>query len=284
MISSVSIIGYGKLGSALAKVLHKSNILRSVISKQAVCLTNVNTYRSISDIEAITDIIFLCVPDKAITKIAKQLCDLKGNDLNDKIVAHCSGAMSKEDIGFCREYGAKVVSMHPYQTFFISDDDVFDGIGWGIEADKDIENDIILFVKKINGIPEILSAKTLNNRKLYHSSAVAASNFLASNIKTAFDLAERSGVDPRVFVYPIVKTTLKNSLEHNSIESGFPLTGPVVRGDINVINDHLSQITEPHLKKTFCFLGLATVEMAFANGLINEDLKVQVENIFKINL
>lgn len=287
----IGIIGTGALGAALAKRFHREGMLSWVVSRSKSSLKNIKEledlkiYRKIEDIEELADVIFITVNDSALQDISFELSHIFGIDISGKYVVHCSGFIGVETLEYCEDMGANIVSAHPYQTFYSDEPSIFENVAWGIQAKNKNADLIIEIIKRIDGNPKLLSQKTIDNKSLYHVSAVAASNYLTTSMQLAKHIAQKSDIDAKEYIEPIAKTTLENNIRHLDDPDAFPLTGPIIRADANAVEKHIAELKDtPTLLKSYCHLGLATCEMALHHGSISGEEFMVLSEIFKAAL
>jgi predicted short-subunit dehydrogenase-like oxidoreductase (DUF2520 family) len=275
----VGIIGAGKLGTVLAKHFAGEGRLLCVadISEKAreaasdILGEQISILTALNDEKHLPDIIFLTVSDSAINNTAKQLATDIGSDLKDRIVIYCSGILNLEVLEPCHKIGAICFGAHPYQTFFHSDPMLLAGIGWGIEANESKEL-IVELIMSMGGKPILLPEKARKNKAAYHCSAVVCSNFMAASIAFAEEIARSVNLNPKDLMPQIIDTTIKNSI--NTINKGgeIPLTGPLARNDAQTIESHIESLKDrPDLLKPYCFLTLASVEIAYQNNILSNE-------------
>ena len=280
------IIGFGKLGSSIGEAINEigsliwvvdSNETAQIMAKEN--LPNVEILKSIYEISDIPDFIFLTVDDSVIEKTAIELSDYLKDKLKGCFVLHCSGSMSFNVLNSCKGHGARFGAIHPYQTFFYPSKDLLRGIAWTIRTEEN-PKELIKIVEMLGGTSEVIPDDEISI-SLYHSSAVVASNFLTTLLSVAGDIARLSGINPNDFIQPIVETTVQNSMRGFD-ENEFPLTGPFARGDIKTIESQLNALkAHPHLLKSYCYFGLATLEMARNKNLIDETLFQKIRSILE---
>ncbi len=290
-ILTYGIIGTGKLGASLAKVLNRTGKLKWVIarsdeSKQRVdFLQKDKMYDTLADISELPDFVFITVNDPNICDVAEKLCELFGNGLKDKIIVHCSGTLGVDELIECAKYGGYIAAAHPFQTFYYANDDVFDDVPWGIEANDKIKNTINEVVANLGGKPIELSGNSIDNKGLYHAAAVIASNFLTSVIKLSADVAQKANIKPDIFLSKIINTTVKNNLHDLQAGSGFPLTGPFARGDVDTITKHVNALKNDHsLLAAYCNAGMLTLEMAYQADLMDKKTYDEIAKLMSDNI
>jgi len=288
MSKSVSFIGYGKLGSVLSSFLTQRCYLMWIMdsneeagNKAESTFSGVKVYSAINEIIDVPDYIFLTVEDSVIEKIAIKLAEHLNKKLKGCLVIHCSGALPVSLLNSCKDNGADIAVIHPYQTFYYPSEDLFDSIGWSIRSDnrsRELEELII----SIGGVPIVLPDDD-KITSLYHCSAVVSSNFLNTLLSTSEEIAQLSGIPAEKFIPQIVKTTIENNLRTDSKE--FPITGPYARADVRTIINHIKALKPyPHLLKSYCYFALATIEKLKHEKLADERILNEMEKLLKKNL
>ena len=136
--NTVGIIGFGKLGSVLAYHFSGLSELSWIVIKnnapKHVLGLSTSILDSIQQIQVIPQLIILAVPDDEIGPCSAQLSmHLKQN--TDTLIIHCSGALGKDILQSCKNKGARIAAIHPFQTFFGQVN--LQGIPWTIDADEE---------------------------------------------------------------------------------------------------------------------------------------------------
>lgn len=271
------VIGTGKLGTSLIKLLSEDSKLSWLVARSDSSLEKVSqismkstVYRSIDAININCNSIFICTDDKNLSGAIQQLAE--NNAINHSITffIHCAGSIGLDIFQPLIDKGAKVAACHPYQTFFAENIESFKNIPWGIESSDESYPTAEFLIVLLKGIPVRLSAHVLKQKSLYHLSAVASSNLMTAAIQLAKQIADTSGIDSSVFLPEILKTTLQNNI--NSLgDTSFPLTGPIARGDVEVVKSHIEKLaSQPHLRDAYIAMSLATVTLAYSEQLIDE--------------
>ena len=139
---NVSIIGAGRLGTALAVALEaKGYPIRSLVARHtksarsaaAVLKTKAATFsaRQISSL-LLSDLFLITVPDDQIATVAAQLATLNYDP--KPTVLHTSGALSSEVLSPLRAKGWSIGSVHPLIS--VSDAKTsIEGAFWSVEGD-----------------------------------------------------------------------------------------------------------------------------------------------------
>lgn len=248
---TISIVGAGNLGSALALSLHKAGFpIREIVSRgtpasqgRARTLARRVGARATtrSDPKLSADIIWICVPDREIAACARSLAS-SARDWKGKVVLHASGALTSGELQAFRRRGAQVASAHPLMTFVRRAQPSLKGVGFTVEGDR-------AAVKVVREIVSQLGAEFFSiaeaRKVAYHTWATFASPLVTALLAVAEKVASGAGVSPaeaRRRMIPILRETLSN---YARLGPGAGFSGAIVRGDAQTIEKHLGA-----LKKT----------------------------------
>ncbi len=274
--TTCGLVGYGKLGTALAKKLSEKFSLLWIcdhgVRRKKRDAPKVVFYEMLEEIDLIPEYVFLAVNDDNLESVCVRLSEKFGSELKGKkIIAH-SGVLPLKVLDSCASKGAEIFMAHPYQTFYFAEAGVFEGVPWTVRARKnakEAEN----IVERLGGRafrldddPKILA--------LYHASAVAFSNFTAASIALGEELASLAGIDAKIFALRIIETSIANSLKKisSSSRASAPITGPYARGDLSAAERHLAALAdEETLKAAFARFALAASEIARKNGILSDE-------------
>jgi len=121
-------------------------------------------------------------------------------------------------------------------------------------------------------------------KTLYHASAVVASNYLVTLQGMAFRLLEAAGIsaeDAFDVLGPLIEGTVSN-IRKNGIANA--LTGPIVRGDVETVQEHINAMTEqtPALVPLYKLLGRYTVDVADARGSLSRSVSDQLKDLLTL--
>lgn len=286
-VVTVGIVGAGRVGVSLAGILREQVLwcvnrgaegrtrIQSVVGRECA-------YAAFDNTLPMPTHIVLAVADSAIADSARRCADMWQQQLRGVTVLHCSGVQGRTVLAPCAEAGAYTAVAHPYQTIATASPDVFRGIAWGIEADEAGHERVEQFVHLLGGTPFFLSQTALENRGMYHASAVIASNYLTMLTGIAADAAMLAGIPAAEFLPAIMHTALENSLAAlRNNENTLPLTGPIARGDIATIETHVCQLRpHRHVLRAYCLLGMATAELAGRQLMVESSVQQQILNLF----
>ncbi len=112
------------------------------------------------------------------------------------------------------------------------------------------------------------------NKALYHLACSMASNFMVVLLSEVKDLFKLLGLEEKAYlevIYPLLNRTLLNVIELGCERS---LTGPVLRGDLETVREHLKVISQkPDLEKLYRLMSLEALKMAEKRGLSASKVK-----------
>lgn len=300
-MQTFGIIGLGKLGLSIAIGLSTQGRLswtmnRSVEQRNAAKFllpVSLPMYSSLNTIKEPASCIILAVADNAISEVSEQLAAHFGSRLNDLIVMHCSGVKKRDALKACEEQGAITMSIHPYQTFAVATAKNFKDISWGVEYPpvepfrtiaEQFAQDLVY---TLGGKLVTLSPETLAHKPLYHASAVFSANYLNALVGFAALSAQQAGIDPQEFLPQILRRALENALSGlKQLGTGkFPLTGPISRGDVDTLREHLDTFRSlpntAEILRPYCLIGIATTEFACAQGVIDAAKRRAIIELFE---
>jgi predicted short-subunit dehydrogenase-like oxidoreductase (DUF2520 family) len=287
-IESVAVIGAGQLGAALSQEFYDRDILKFVLIRNPEkanemfqeFFDEVPIYCNITNINIFPDAIFLTVPDSEIEKVAEEIANEHSAKLSNTVFIHCSGSKGLEVLAPLKNHCKGVASLHPYQTFYGENLDALYDIGWTIQCDKKLKPALKKFIDDLDGSPVFIDKINNFDKNKYHISAVFASNYLATNLYFANNLAIQSGIEPELFVPPIESTTAENMTVFES-EFDYALTGPIARGDIEIVKSHIESVkNDVLLHKSYVLMGLATAETAYAEKIIKKEIYIKFKKLF----
>lgn len=185
-----------------------------------------------------SDVIFLTVTDKAISKAWS---GLEQTNINNKIICHCSGSLSSDIFINADKHNAYTCSVHPILPF----ENYNTAISQISKAYFTIEGHSIA----INIIADLLNKCGNNyyiidggNKTKYHTAACFASNFVTAVCQKAVKLMCECGFDEdRAYdaIIPLISSNVSNIISKGIKAS---LTGPVERNDVDTIKNHINAL------------------------------------------
>ncbi|MGC1295325.1 MAG: DUF2520 domain-containing protein, partial [Alloacidobacterium sp.] len=251
--------GPGNWGSSLLAALRRARIpVREVVSR-----TRRSGATSLGDAQLNARILWLCVPDGAITDVAAALVERRreqGRTLRGQLVVHSSGALTVAAlVEAARKAGAAVASVHPAMSFPTRKVVDLQDVLFGVESQQpEVKRRLYALIRKIGGKPfAIPSAK----KALYHAAGTLASPLLVSELTAAMATARMAGLsvgEARKLVGVLALATVWNVFEQGETKS---FSGPFARGDVATISLHLRALAEhPIVAEIYRLLARNAVE------------------------
>lgn len=244
-MQSVSIIGVGRVGGALALALPKNEyeivnlVARSNINAMDVSI-EIGSKPIVLPADQLKDlrenIIFITTQDFEIKNIVQRLAEIK--PAKGTFVFHTSGSLSSNVLKELSNTGYRVGSIHPLVS--ISDSKLgakrFRNAYFCVEGEDPAVRVARKIVDSLGGISFSIETQ---NKELYHASAVTACGHLVALLDTAFRMFSKCGMDEsqsKEILMPLIKSTVCNLEEQTSSEA---LTGTFDRVDIETFERHL---------------------------------------------
>lgn len=235
-------IGAGKVGFSLGKYLVDNNLqVAGYYSEfeedalEASQFTKTNHYTDLEELVEDSDVLFLTVTDGQIENVWNQL---KLSHIKNKIVCHCSGALSSEIFSGIKEQNCYGYSIHPlfavngkYESYKELSNSYFTIEG----SPEKIEMMRNIFVQMGNEVCIISKEDKIK----YHAAAAMASNLVVGVINASENLLKECGFDEDG-AHQALASIIRGNVEH-IINDGTvgALTGPIERNDISTVKKHL---------------------------------------------
>lgn len=284
----IAIIGAGVVGTALGYLLRKvgypvAGIASRTLQSARKAKKFIGEGAASTDLAAIAgkaDIVFITTSDSAIEKVCSKIASEKGFKKGASVF-HTCGALSSNVLRAARNNRAHVALFHPLQSLAGVKEAVkrLPGSYFCIEGDKPALADAKSIIAALKGKEIDLH---VDKKPLYHAGACAASNFLVATVGFGLELFEAAGInrkDSLRSLMPLIKGTVKN-IEQLGIPSA--LTGPVARGDTDVIHGHLKAIPKERrdMVRLYSELGRYTVKVALEKGTLKEKTADKIISLF----
>ncbi|MDN0075526.1 DUF2520 domain-containing protein [Crenobacter sp. SG2303] len=265
--ASVNIVGAGRLGQSLGRLLADSGCYRiaGVLSahpeSSARAVAFIGQGEAVGTLAALpaADYTLLSVPDGAIAGLAEVLACEARFEAN-ALVFHASGAGELDLLAPLAECGIAVGCLHPAYSFAEPARAVagFVGTPCALDGDEVVCARLAALATAIGGRPFRLAA---GGKAAYHAALSVASNYLVTLTELAGQLARQAGVpDENVagLIGPLMRQTLENAL---MLGPAAALTGPIVRGDAGTVARHLAVLPDD-AQAAYRRLGERTVTLA----------------------
>ena len=289
---TVSIVGAGRLGTALARALSTNGYtIEAVVARTmrharraaklvgtrplAVAFTQL-------DLLPASDILFITTPDDAITEVAAELAATIKNSNRAKqksrrtqTALHASGALSSAVLESLREAGFQTGSLHP----LVSVSDSLHGAKSLGSAFFCVEGSAAA-VRVAQRIVRVLGAQSFSisadDKALYHAAAVMASGHTTALFDIATEMLVRCGLRElraRRVLLPLLKSTLENLYTNDPAHA---LTGTFARADTATVRRHLAALHSQKMRQAlaaYVLLGERSLQLAKAVGVPAAALK-----------
>ena len=233
----VVIVGFGRVGGALALNLKALKWDVTVLPRSTESVRRAASLGLVlADHDALrrADVCLLAVPDGAVALAAAMVNDDLGPTA---ALVHCSGALPLTVFGL--EPKRAVGSFHPLVA--ISDaKDTLAGHAVAVAANDDALTELLKRLARALELTAIDVPET--GRAAYHAGAVLSAGLLVSLLDAAVSSMEGAGLERDAALHallPLMRSALAGVSQRGLNKS---LTGPVVRGDVDVVQAHLAAL------------------------------------------
>jgi predicted short-subunit dehydrogenase-like oxidoreductase (DUF2520 family) len=289
------IIGAGKIAYSLTPALQEAGykikwIISSKITRAEELSNRLNIKHFSDDLNNLKikkGIFILAVPDKQIRITAERILRLKIN-LPQSLVIHLSGSSNVSILKSVSMKKAYTASFHIMQTFPSRRKQ---NIKDSFAAIETYSNDSYKYLLNLSKDLKLKPFRIDSRDKvIYHIAAVFASNFINAVLLNSQELFNLLGIREYSFneiFGPLYVSTIKNI---KSAGPAMALSGPVERGDLGTIKQHIREIKRLHYKKpellsAYLLLSLSLIEAAVVkSGNLSEiqnEIKILLRNELK---
>ena len=242
----IGFIGAGKVGFTLGRYfsIHGIDVTgyynrTSRSAMEAAEFTGTRYYETVNDLIRDSEVIFITVSDNAIAEVWEQLKELQ---IRDRIICHCSGALSSAVFSDINNYDCYGYSIHPLFA-----------VNSRTESYKELSRALFTIEgSEIHGEQLADIVRACGNKVVflnpehkirYHCAAVFASNLINGIMETAVAELVQCGFEPSDALEALAPLSINNveHLEDGSFEAA--LTGPVERGDTQTVKKHIDNIS-----------------------------------------
>lgn len=282
----IGIIGAGKVGTAFAIYLNQHGYsIHGIYSRNfssahyAAELTSSTAFENLGDWVTEIDILFITTPDDSIQKVCFDLIHL--NLLTaGQIVVHMSGACSSALLSSAKEVGCYTFSLHPLQSFADIENSVSALSSTVFTLEGDVAECKIIEQLLIDLDNEFFLLST-EHKALYHSAACIFSNYLTTLLNEGIEYLQAVGFEKDKAlkaVSPLIFGTLQNAFH---LGTTYSLTGPIARGDVGTLSNHIEAITNvfPEKLKWYVMMGQKTLDLAAKAKLTDIDKIKQLKKL-----
>jgi len=275
---SVSIIGVGRVGGAIALSLPKDkySIEKLVVHGHSNVESliaglpkppDVTTLDALGDVSS--DVIFITTQDSHIVAAAGALAK---KVTGSPIVFHTSGSYSSSILDELKKAVSRTGSVHPLVSISKPElgPDRFRNAFFCVEGDPAAVEMGKQIVADLGGRPFSIDTKF---KTLYHASAVTACGHLVALFDAAVEMMTKCGLsadESKNILMPLVTSTVQNLNEQSTAAA---LTGTFARADIETFTRHLTALNEnvsDDLLEIYLLLGERSLELATKQGVNQE--------------
>jgi predicted short-subunit dehydrogenase-like oxidoreductase (DUF2520 family) len=266
----VGVIGAGRVGAVLGAALSAAGHdvvaasgLSTASAERAARLLPGVPLLPADEVVAAADLVVLAVPDDTLPGLVAGLAET-GAWRAGQLTFHTSGAHGLAVLAPAERAGVLPLALHPAMTFTGAAEDAerLTGAPFGVTSRTGHRAVAETLVLEMGGEPFFVAE---DDRKLYHAALVTGANHLVTLVAEAADLLRSAGVTaPARVLAPLLTAALDNGLRRG--DRG--LTGPVSRGDVGTVRDHVETLTERAPESVAAYVAMAerTTERALAAG------------------
>ncbi|WP_435737046.1 DUF2520 domain-containing protein [Cellulosimicrobium sp. PMB13] len=254
----VGVVGAGRVGAVLGSALRAtghavvgaSGISEASHDRIDALLPGVPVLEVPQVVER-AELALLAVPDDALPGLVRGLADV-GAWQPGQIVVHTSGRYGAAVLDPARAAGAIPLAIHPAMTFTGTSLDLsrLEGTTFAVTGPTPVLPIGQALVVEIGGEPVVVAEES---RGLYHAALAHGANHLVVLVAQAAQALEAAGVEqPGRVLAPLLSAALDGATRaaDRGAESGAggaagaisALTGPVSRGDVGTIVEHLAAL------------------------------------------
>lgn len=249
----VSLIGAGQVGRALGKALSARGI--------AHCLLPLR--RGLPSRVRATDLILICVRDGQIPTVVRELT---GSRLAaGAVVAHVSGLLGRAALAPLEPHCRGVGQLHPFVSIrSIGHARDFAGVYFLGDGDK-------IALAMLRRLVRLLGGQFVNGERIdrarYHLAATLLANGSVALLHVASQLLAQAGIGGNTGRKMLLE--LGHSVLDNARRLGLDvaLTGPVRRGDVGTIQQHLALLQGEAPSIDALYRCLARTQLDMVRGL-----------------
>lgn len=287
MVSSVAVVGPGRMGLALGSALLQSEAIGSLTvfgrrpepPSHPLFTQGQATYVfGFEALAADTAALFLAVPDRLVPEMAHTVA-AHGRAPTGCAAFHLSGALSTDVLAPLHAEGYAIGSFHPLQAVAhpVSAADRIPGSYIAVIGDPEA---MAVARRLASAMGSPLIAVPASRRPLFHAATVMASNFLPPLLDLAARLMERAGVtsdEALPALLPLVRGTLA-SIEERGLEAS--VRGPLATGDAETVALHLRAM-EPEDRRLYALFGKELLRLVGPN--LEVERRDELHELFEKN-
>jgi len=247
MSRTISIIGAGRVGASLARLLRRRGwrvgavVTRSAASARAAVRTIGAGQASARFSHEVfrANVVLIAVPDAAIAQAAASLAEYGGRDCRGKIVLHTSGALDFSVLAPLARRAALTGSLHPMQTFSGRGTPNLKGVVFAIEGHPRARRAAAQIARQLGGLPVTIEG---SGKPAYHAAGALAAGHALALIEAAVRILIAQGFSRRRAIATILPLTRQMLENFERLGPRAAWTGPIARGDFAVVTKHVKAL------------------------------------------
>lgn len=260
----IGFIGAGRVGFTLGRYFVENGLnvsgYYSRTYEHAVSasqFTDSKSYKTIDELIAASSIIFITVNDSQIQTVW-ELC--KKSDLTNKILCHCSGAMTASvfsGIEQTKAYGYSVHLLFSFNDKYNSYKEISKAF-FTVEGDENHIDYVTDIIKKTGNEYVVIDG---TNKDKYHGAAVFVSNLVIGLFHSGKKLLMDCGFCDEQAQKALIPLFINNAANLSCVGESSALTGPVDRNDLDTVKKNISCLDDDY-KDIYVKLSRQLVEIA----------------------
>lgn len=260
----IGFIGAGRVGFTLGRYFVENGLnvsgYYSRTYEHAVSasqFTDSKSYKTIDELIAASSIIFITVNDSQIQAVW-ELC--KKSDLTNKILCHCSGAMTASVFSGIEQTKANGYSVHLLFSFndkYNSYKEISKAF-FTVEGDENHIDYVTDIIKKLGNEYVVIDG---TNKDKYHGAAVFVSNLVIGLFHSGKKLLMDCGFCDEQAQKALIPLFINNAANLSCVGESSALTGPVDRNDLDTVKKNINCLDDDY-KDIYVKLSRQLVEIA----------------------
>ena len=260
----IGFIGAGRVGFTLGRYFVENGLnvsgYYSRTYEHAVSasqFTDSKSYKTIDELLAASSIIFITVNDSQIQAVW-ELC--KKSDLTNKILCHCSGAMTASvfsGIEQTKAYGYSVHLLFSFNDKYNSYKEISKAF-FTVEGDENHIDYVTDIIKKTGNEYVVIDG---TNKDKYHGAAVFVSNLVIGLFHSGKKLLMDCGFCDEQAQKALIPLFINNAANLSCVGESSALTGPVDRNDLDTVKKNINCLDDDY-KDIYVKLSRQLVEIA----------------------
>lgn len=271
-MKTINVIGTGRVGRTLGRLWRQQEVftVQDLLARDPGGTQEaagfVGAGRAVAGLREMrpADVWLLAPPDSRIAECVDALA-ASGLVRPGDIVFHCSGALASGVLAAASASGAHAASVHPLKTFADPAEAArtFAGTWCTVEGARAALDVLRPAFERIGGQIVAIDPQA---KTLYHAASVMVCNYLTALLECGLRATDAAGI-PRAtaqaMLAPLVRETLANVFRLGPVGA---LTGPIARGDADVVERQLAALPDETLRCVYRALGAVAVELARQQG------------------